>query len=74
MLVYFLSKIGLVTPEFMQNTRRIAYVIILFILAIITPQGDMFSLLLISAPVILLYEISIIVSKRTVGQLAKDFD
>ena len=74
MLVYFLSKIGIVTPEFMQSTRRIAYVIILFVLAIITPQGDMFSLILISAPVMLLYEVSIIVSKRTVGQLAKDFD
>jgi len=73
MLVYFLSKIGIVTPELMKTTRRFAYVIILFVLAIITPQGDMFSLLLISAPVVLLYELSIKVSERVAKQYAADF-
>lgn len=73
MLVFFLSKIGIVTPELLKSSRRFAYVIILFVLAIITPQGDMFSLLLISAPVVLLYELSIKVSQRVAKQYAADF-
>lgn len=74
MLVYFLTKIGILTPEFMKNTRRFAYVIILFVLAIITPQGDMFSLILISAPVVLLYEVSIKVAERVSKRYAEEFE
>lgn len=73
MLAYFLSKIGLLTPEWMRNSRRFAYVIILFVLAIITPQGDMISLMLIAAPVVLLYEVSIMVSERVTKKYAEDF-
>lgn len=73
MLAYFLSKIGLLTPEWMRNSRRFAYVIILFVLAIITPQGDMISLMLIAAPVVLLYEVSIMVSERVTRKYAEDF-
>jgi sec-independent protein translocase protein TatC len=74
MLVYFLSKIGMLTPQWMIDSRRFAYVIILLVLAIITPQGDMISLMLISAPVVLLYEISIKVSARVAKKYAEDFD
>jgi len=74
MLIYFLSKIGLVGPELLKNSRRFAYVIILFALAVITPQGDMISLILISTPVIVLYEVSILVSLRVSRQYAEDFD
>lgn len=74
MLVYFLSKVGILTPAFMRSSRRIAYVVIFFILAIITPQGDMFSLILISAPVLLLYEVSIAVSQRVAGEMADKFE
>jgi sec-independent protein translocase protein TatC len=72
MLVYFLTRIGMLTPKFMQESRKIAYIVILFIIAIITPQGDMFSLMLISAPIILLYELSINVSKRVHKRIVKD--
>jgi sec-independent protein translocase protein TatC len=72
MLVYFLTRIGMLTPTFMQESRKIAYVVILFVIAIITPQGDMFSLILISAPIALLYEISINVSKRVHKRIVKD--
>lgn len=72
MLVYFLTKIGILTPQTMQRSRRIAYVVILFLLAVITPQGDMFSLVLVSFPVILLYEISITVSKRIHRNVVKE--
>jgi len=72
MLVYFLTRIGIITPDTMQNSRKIAYIVILFILAVITPQGDMFSLILVSLPIILLYELSILVSKRIHKNVVKE--
>src|SRR5690554_4897100 len=71
MVVYFLSKIGLIGPQIMIDGRRFAIVIILLILAIITPQGDMISLILISSPVLILYEISIWISKRVAAKYAE---
>ena len=62
-VVYFLSKVGLVTPEFMRKYRRHALILILVIAAIITPP-DVFSQILVSVPLIFLYEISISISKR----------
>ena len=56
----------------MKESRKIAYVVILFIIAVITPQGDMFSLLLISAPIFTLYEISINISSRVHKQIVKE--
>jgi len=72
MLVYLLTKLGILTPEFMRKGRRISYVAILVVVAIITPQGDVTSLLLISAPIFLLYELSIGVSNRVYKQLVKE--
>lgn len=64
-LVYFLTKIGLITPEFMKKYRKHALVLILIFAAIITPP-DLITQLLIGLPVYILYEISILVSKRVV--------
>lgn len=64
-LVLFLSKIGLLTPEFLRKYRKHAFVIILIISAIITPP-DIFSQILVSLPIVVLYEISIGISKRIV--------
>lgn len=61
--VYFFSKIGVLTPEFMRSYRRHAAVIILILSAVITPP-DVVTQLLISIPLYLLYEISIHISKR----------
>jgi sec-independent protein translocase protein TatC len=61
-LVYFLSKIGLLTPKFMRAYRRHAVVIILVISAIITPTSDATTLILVALPLYVLYEISIFVS------------
>ncbi|TYP98665.1 sec-independent protein translocase protein TatC [Sphingobacterium allocomposti] len=61
-LVFILSKLGLMTPEFMRASRRYATVIILIIAAIITPTADVITLLTVSAPMFLLYELSIMVS------------
>ena len=62
-IVLFLSKIGLVTPEFLKKYRRHALIVILTVAAIITPP-DVFSQILVSFPLIFLYEISISVSRR----------
>ena len=64
-LVYFLTKIGLLTPQFMRTYRRHAMVITLILSAIITPP-DITSQVLVSFPLIILYEISIQISKAIV--------
>lgn len=62
-LVYFLTKIGVLTPMFMKKNRRYMYVILLILSAVITPP-DMFSQILVVLPLIGLYEVSIGVSNR----------
>lgn len=61
--VYFLSKLGLVTPELLKAYRRHAIVVILLLSAIITPP-DIASQILVTLPVLVLYQISILVSRR----------
>jgi sec-independent protein translocase protein TatC len=62
-VIYFLSKIGLVGPVFLRKTRKISYVVILIIAAIITPP-DVTSQIIVSIPLFLLYEVSIWISAR----------
>lgn len=62
-LVYFLTKIGVLTPTFMTKNRKYMFVILLIVAAIITPP-DMFSQIMVVIPLWALYEASIIVSKR----------
>ncbi len=64
MIAYVLSMVGILTPKFMREYRRHALVVILIIAAIITPSPDMISQLLVTLPLLGLYEISIIVSAR----------
>jgi sec-independent protein translocase protein TatC len=64
-LVYFLTKIGFLTPEFMRAYRRHAMVITLILSAIITPP-DITSQILVSFPLIILYEISIRISRAVI--------
>lgn len=70
-VVYFLSKIGIVTPGLMRQYRRHALVGILILGAIITPP-DPLSQSLISLPLYLLYEISILISAMVVRQRLKE--
>lgn len=67
-VIYFLSKIGIVTPQFMRTYRKHAIVIILIVAAIITPSPDVTSQILVAIPLYLLYEISIFVSVMVVKQ------
>ncbi len=63
--VFFLTKIGILNPSFLRKNRKYAIVIILAISSVITPP-DIFSQLLVSIPLFLLYEISIIASKYAI--------
>ncbi|MFZ6053411.1 twin-arginine translocase subunit TatC [Halocola ammonii] len=62
-VIYFLSKVGLVTPEGLIKYRRHALVGVLVLSAIITPP-DLTSQLLVAFPVFLLYQVSIVISRR----------
>jgi len=62
-LVYFLSRIGILTPKLMRDQRRFAIVIIMVLAAVITPP-DWFSIFLVAIPLVLLYEAGIVVSAR----------
>jgi len=62
-LVYFLSRIGLVTASFLKRYRKHAVIVILLVAGIITPP-DIFSQTMVSIPLFLLYEISIVIAKR----------
>ncbi len=62
-LVYFLSKAGLVTPKFLKKYRKHSLVLILALSAIITPP-DIFSQVLVAFPLVILYEAGISISRR----------
>ena len=66
-VIYFLSKIGMVTPELLRKYRRHSFVIILILSAIITPP-DIITQFMIGVPVFFLYEVSIWISARVVKQ------
>ena len=61
--IYFLAKIGIVSPKFLKRYRRHAIVVIMILAAIITPP-DVVSQILVAIPLIILYEISIVIAKR----------
>jgi len=69
-VTYFLSKAGLVTPELMKRYRKHGIVVILILSAVITPP-DVYSQILISLPLVVLYEISIKISRRVVRKQEK---
>jgi sec-independent protein translocase protein TatC len=61
-IVYFLTKFGLMTPQFMRKYRKHAIVVILIVAGVITPSPDVTSQLLVAFPLYFLYEASIFVS------------
>lgn len=63
LIVYFLSKVGVVTPEFLRTYRKHFVVVALVLSAIITPP-DIFSQVLVTIPLLFLYEVSIRISGR----------
>lgn len=72
-VIYFLSMSGLVTSSWLRSYRRHAIVVILILSALITPP-DIISQLLISMPILVLYEIGINIAKRLEKKKAKEFN
>ena len=64
-LIYILTKVGVVSPEILKKYRKISLVIVLILSAIITPP-DIASQVIVSVPIIVLYEISIYISKAVI--------
>ena len=69
-IIYFLTKMGLVTPDFLKKYRKIALVLVLVLSAIITPP-DVASQVIVTIPIMILYEISIFISKRVLKRQSK---
>lgn len=60
-IIYFLTKLGLVTPAFLRNNRKYAIVLVLIVAAIVTPP-DVVSQTIVAIPMLLIYEASIFIS------------
>lgn len=61
-LIYVLANLGVMTPKFMRSSRRYAIVVILIIAAVVTPTPDMLTMTVVSIPLFVLYEVSIVVA------------
>ena len=70
-LIYFLTKIGLITPEFLKRYRKHSLVVVLIVAAIITPP-DVASQVIVAIPILILYEVGIIVSRRVLKNQEKN--
>ena len=63
-LIYFLTKIGMISSSFLKKYRKHAIVVLFILAGFITPSTDMFSQMLVGLPLWMLFEISIFISKR----------
>ncbi|CAN5832504.1 twin-arginine translocase subunit TatC [soil metagenome] len=71
-LAYVLAKIGLISAKFLKTYRKYAFVIILIVAAVITPSPDWTSQTIVAIPLLLLYEISVMLCARVDRQKAKE--
>jgi sec-independent protein translocase protein TatC len=72
-LVYFLTRFGIMSSSFMRKYRRHSIVVILIVAAIITPSPDVTSQLLVAVPLYVLYEVSIFVAANVERKRKKEF-
>jgi sec-independent protein translocase protein TatC len=72
MASFFLSKIGILKPEFMRKYRRHAIIIILLVAGIVTPGPDITSQILLAVPLLILYELSILICKYSQRKKSAD--
>jgi len=73
LLTYVLTKIGVITPHFLMKYRKHSIVVIFIVAAIITPP-DIFSQILVSIPLLVLFEVGIIISKSVYKKKQKAHD
>ena len=62
LITYFLTKLGVVTPQYLRKNRRYIIFIMVILAAVLSPGGDIIAQLFLALPMIVLYEFSIIVS------------
>lgn len=72
LLMILLAKIGIVSATYLSKVRKYSIVIILIVAAVITPGPDVISQLTVAIPLLLLYEISILLTRRIERQRAKE--
>lgn len=70
-VAFVLSKVGVLTPAFMREYRKHAWIVILVVAGIITPSPDIYSQVLVAFPLAMLYEVSILVSGSVQRQRLK---
>lgn len=63
-IMIFLTKIGIITPQLLRKYRKHTFVVILIVSGLITPSPDIFSQLIVTIPLYLLFEISLVLSSR----------
>ena len=63
-LAWFLGRLGIIDATFMKKYRRHAIVVIMIIAAVITPTTDVFTLTIVTLPIYLLYEVSIMIVRK----------
>ena len=74
MATWVLAKLGIITPAFLRTYRKYAYVVLLVLAAVITPSPDWGSQMIVVIPLVLLYEISIIIAVRVSKNRDKDWE
>lgn len=72
LVIYFLAKVGIVGPKYLRKVRRYAVVIIFIVAGVITPGPDLVSQLAVAIPLLLLYEISILLTVKVERQRRKE--
>lgn len=70
-IILFLTRLGIITPDFLSRVRKYAYFILLVIAALITPP-DVLSHMMVTLPLLLLYEVSIWISKLAYRKKMKE--
>ncbi|CAM3434747.1 twin-arginine translocase subunit TatC [Aequorivita lipolytica] len=70
-IMYILTKIGLITPEILRKYRKFALIIVLILSALITPP-DIVSQIIVAIPILILYEVSIYISKVVIRNQARE--
>lgn len=74
MATWLLSKLGIITPNFLRTYRKYAYVALLVVAAVITPSPDWGSQLIVVIPLVMLYEISILIAARIKKKQDKEWE
>jgi sec-independent protein translocase protein TatC len=69
-LLIFMQLAGILEPDTLRRGRRYAIVIIVVLVAVITPSGDPYSMLALSVPMVVFYELAILIGSRLVRRQA----